>query len=450
MKNGIRIVAGLLLLVIPLLIPVGEGHDRAAAAEKWVARYNGPGNGDDSASAIAVDGSGNIYVTGTSKGAGADNDFATVKYDSNGKQLWAKSYDGPGRGDDKATGIAVDGSGYVYVLGESKGSGTGSDITTIKYSANGKQLWVKRYNGPANRDDVAGGLAVDGSGNVYVAGANMDSSVGPYFKTIKYSSKGSMLWAKAYSDPTKRFGCSFGIALDGSGNAHAAGWVKVGAHNDFGAVKYDASGNQLWAKRYSGAGDFNDCAQAIAVDSSGNVYIAGYSSVSGFKKDWATLKYGPAGNQLWVKRYDGPLKGNDCPEAIAADGSGNTYVTGWSEGLNTGIDYTTIKYNPNGKQLWAKRYNAYGNCSDAAKALVVDGSGNVYITGYSGSQDAGTDFATIMYNPAGKQLCVIRYNGPGNLDDRAKAIAIDKSGNIYVAGESTGSGTGYDFATIKY
>jgi len=454
MKNGIRIVAGLILLVIPLLIPWGEGRS-LAPAEKWVARYNGPGNGDDTASAIAVDGSGNIYVTGYSKGSGTGNDFATVKYDGSGKQLWVKRYDGPGHGDDQATRIAVDGSGYVYVLGESTGSGTGSDITTIKYNADGKQLWVKRHNGLGNIDDAARGVAVDGSGNVYVAGTVMDSSTGPYPIIIKYNSKGNRLWARNYRDPknpkSKVYGAGNALALDGSGNAHLAGWLFSGPYQDLATIKYDPSGNQLWTAQYNGPADKNDNAVAIALDDSGRVTVVGNSVGSGsiLNRDMAVIRYDADGNRLWVRRYNGPGNGNDTPSAIAVDGSGNTFVAGWCSATSSDLDYVTIKYSPAGKQLWAKRYTGL-NDNDRAFGLAVDGSGNVYITGYSGSQDAGTDFATIMYNPAGKQLWVIRYNGPGNLDDRAKAIAIDKSGNIYVAGESTGSGTGYDFATIKY
>jgi len=185
------------------------------------------------------------------------------------------------------------------------------------------------------------------------------------------------------------------------------------------------------------------------VDGSGNVYVTGGTGQDNFW-DYGTIKYSTNGKQLWVNTYSGPGNSNDEAAAIAVDGSGNVYVTGKSAVSGLLDDYATIKYSASGQRLWVKRYNGPANGDDEAKALALDGSGNVYITGYSGSQDAGTDFATIMYNPAGKQLWVIRYNGPGNLDDRAKAIAIDKSGNIYVAGESTGSGTGYDFATIKY
>jgi hypothetical protein len=117
--------------------------------QAWVARYDGPANGYDLAWAIAVDGSGNVYVTGQSRGSGTD-DYATVKYDANGNQLWIARYDGPANGYDLAWAIAVDGSGNVYVTGKSIGAGTDTDYATVKYDTNGNELWVARYDGPAN------------------------------------------------------------------------------------------------------------------------------------------------------------------------------------------------------------------------------------------------------------------------------------------------------------
>src|SRR5574341_2530523 len=87
----------------------------------WVRRYNGRGNGVDSATALAVDDSGNVYVTGGSFGNGTFLDYATIKYGSNGNILWVRTYDGPASGDDIATAIEVDGKGNVYVTGTSDG-----------------------------------------------------------------------------------------------------------------------------------------------------------------------------------------------------------------------------------------------------------------------------------------------------------------------------------------
>jgi hypothetical protein len=132
------------------------------------------------------------------------------------------------------------------------------------------------------------------------------------------------------------------------------------------------------------------------------------------------------------------------------DGSGNVYVTGYSYGLGTGMDYATIRYYSNGDTAWVKRYNGPGNNFDEVDAIAMDGSGNVYVTGDSYGGSIGYDYATIRYCPNGDMTWVKRYNGPGNGYDNACAIAVDDSGNVYLTGVSQGSGTGSDYATIKY
>jgi hypothetical protein len=134
----------------------------ADVQEAWVARYNGPGNSSDSARAITIDSSGNVYVTGYSAGAdaGADgfSDFATIKYNSARQQQWVARYNGPGNSIDGGTAIAVDTSGNVYVTGDSTGSGGQPDYATVKYDTSGQQQWVAWYDGPGNGEDRAAGM----------------------------------------------------------------------------------------------------------------------------------------------------------------------------------------------------------------------------------------------------------------------------------------------------
>jgi Beta-propeller repeat len=103
--------------------------------QAWVARYNGPGNGFDEVAAIGVDELGNVYVTGTSFGSGTIRDYATIKYNSAGQQEWLARYNGPDNLDDQANAIAVDGLGNVYVTGWSRTADSFSDWATIKYNS---------------------------------------------------------------------------------------------------------------------------------------------------------------------------------------------------------------------------------------------------------------------------------------------------------------------------
>jgi Beta-propeller repeat len=421
--------------------------------EAWVARYNGPLNAVDLSFALAVDGSGNVYVTGRSHGAGTDYDYATVKYNASGQQLWIARYSGPYR--DFANAIAVDGSGNVYVTGQSEpvfGSNI-YDYVTIKSDASGAELWVARYNGPGNDDDVASAIAVDGSGNIYVTGRSTGSGANFDYATIKYNASGTEEWVARYDGPGNAFDAASAIVVDGSANVYVTG-QSVGAvavqSVDYATIKYNTSGTEEWVARYDGPDNSADFASAIAVDDSGNVYVTGGSIGASGTYDYATIKYDASGAELWVARYNGPGNLDDIATTIALDGSGNVYVTGDSPGLGTSLDYATIKYDTSGAEQWVGRYNGPGNFNDDARAIAVDGLGNVYVTGASTGSGGIYDYATIKYDASGAELWVARYNGPGNSIDIARAIAVDGSGNVYVTGESLGSGTNYDYATIKY
>ena len=402
----------LLLLVVLLFVSVPAFAQSVDTA--WVRRYSGPGNFEDMARAIAVDGSGNVYVTGWSTGSVTHFDYATIKYYPNGDTAWVRRYNGPANDYDLASAIAVDSSGNVYVTGSSYGIGTSSDYATIKYYPNGDTAWVRRYNGPGNSSDQAHAIAIDGSGNVYVTGG----SFGIDYATIKYDPAGTQLWVQRYNGPGNSSDEARAIAVDGSGNVYVTGRSGgIGTAADYATIKYDSQGNELWVRRYNGAGNSDDEAYAIAIDGSGNVYVTGSSIGSATYSDYATIKYDPAGTQLWVKRYNGPGNYSDDASAIAVDGSGNVYVTGGSWGSGTGWDYTTIKYDPQGNELWVKRYNGPVNSSDLANAIAVDGSGYVYVTGRSYGRD--WDYATIKYRQGTGMISGTKFydvNGNGIQD----------------------------------
>jgi hypothetical protein len=159
--------------------------------EQWVATYNGPANDMDYAAKIVLDRSGNIYVTGPSVGIGTNMDYTTIKYNSNGIQLWAARYNGPGNQMDMPTAMAIDSSGNIYVTGYSNGNSS-LDYCTIKYNNNGVQQWVARYPG-SGTGGAANSIAVDANSNIYVTGTYNYNLV-----TIKYNTNGVQQWVATY------------------------------------------------------------------------------------------------------------------------------------------------------------------------------------------------------------------------------------------------------------
>jgi len=193
----------------------------------------------------------------------------------------------------------------------------------------------------------------------------------------------------------------------------------------------------------------------LAVDSSGNLFVTGESDGSGGYADYATIAYSGTGAPLWTNRYNGPSNNSEFVQAVAVDGSGNVFVTGYSYGGSSSWDYATIAYSGAGMPLWTNRYNGPDNSGDIACAVAVDGSGNVFVTGYS-SSGSSFDYVTIKYSGTGVPLWTNRYNGRANGDDlpqTKQSLALSPDGSVYVTGVSDGnysSNATYDFATIKY
>ncbi len=280
---------------------------------------------------IAVDGSGNVYVTGYSYIGSNDADYLTVKYDSLGNIVWADTLDNGGT--DDAYGIAVDGSGNVYVTGYSK-IDSNDDYLTVKYDSLGNIIWADTLDN--GNFDGAYGVAVDGSGNVYVTGYSYIGSNDADYLTVKYDSLGNMVWADTLDNSAWDY--ARGIAVDGSGNVYVTGESYIDVKYDYLTVKYDSLGNILWSDTLDNSSD--DEAYGVAVDNSGNVYVTGYSD-NGSNDDYLTVKYDSLGNMVWADTLDNGS--NDKAYGVAVDGSGNIYVTGISNnGSNN--DYLTVKY----------------------------------------------------------------------------------------------------------
>jgi hypothetical protein len=401
----------------------------------WVRRYNGPDDFIDEAHAIAVDDSGNVYVTGESYSSDTHFDYTTIKYYPNGDTAWVRRYNGPGNRIDYACALAVDDSGNVYVTGYSDGNGTYVDYATIKYDSYGNELWARRYDGLANSFDGAEAIAVDAFGYVYVTGKSVGDSLTVQwdYATVKYRPTGDTVWVRRYCGPGY-WNEAVAIAVDDFGNVYVTGMSAAtgGIDYEYATVKYDSLGTQLWVGRYNGTGDYQDFAKAVVVDDSGNVYVTGQGWEAKSGEEFATVKYDVNGIELWVRRYHGTGNGFNRAYDIGMDDFGNIYVTGISYATETKSDYATIKYLPNGDTAWVRRYDNQENVWDEVYSLAVQGCGDIYVVGTSG---------TIKYDTDGNLLWVGLWGGVD--------IILDGSNNVCVVGNDVSTGAS-DYLTVKY
>ena len=444
MSAGQYLIALLIVFISGIALPQNV---------EWVARYDGGSSLLDHAEAMVIDADGNVYVTGWTHDSVCLYDYATVKYSSLGDIVWVATYDGVAVSPDEADealGIAVDDSGNVCVTGRSRGASRRHDYLTIKYNSSGDSLWTQRYDGSSHDDDEAHAIAVDDRGCVYVTGMVEDTSGMLNYATIKYGASGDTVWVVRYDGPAGFSDYANAIALDSAGNVYVTGPSSgSGTGHDYLTIKYDSLGDTVWTARYDGPANDMDEAVDIVIDDSENVYVTGWSRGTLGNWNYATIKYDPSGDSVWVARYKGPGS-DDQAEAIAIDDLGNVYVTGCSEDSMGVDDFLTIKYSPVGDILWTARYDGPEGEWDHAVDIAVDDSGNVYVTGDSDGWRSHNDYATIKYDSEGNEKWVARYEGTARSMDTPSAIAVDASGFVYVTGESYGAGTGPDFLTIKY
>lgn len=318
-------------------------------------------------------------------------------------------------------------------------------------------------------------ISVDAAGNSHVTGFATGSAMfGPFtiadggFFVAKYDPSGNVLWARSASESIGGQGNA--IVTDASGNSYLTGFfhatMTVGEFtlNAVGAVdifvaKYDSDGNVLWATSAGSTGF--DAGGGITVDASGNCYVAGtFSAMATFGEftlssagvvDIFVAKYDPDGNVLWARSAGGTS--DDHGFAIGVDDSGNSFVTGSLTGtasfgqitlLGGGTRIFVAKYDPNGDVLWAQ--TPEGSAFGRGSGIVVDATGNHFVTGSFGFQNVVTIiFGSIpLTSVGGREIFVVKFDGSGSAlwgsaaggtsDDAGHAIGVDAAGNSYVTG----------------
>ena len=202
-----------------------------------------------------------------------------------------------------------------------------------------------------------------------------------------------------------------------------------------------------WVRFYNGG--LEDYPVSVGSDLWGNVYVTGYSYGEGTERDYATVKYNPRGEIVWIRRFNGSANLDDRPWAKVTDPEGNVYLTGQSTEIGTDWDCTTIKYKSNGDTAWVRKYNGDAYEKDYGYSIFVDDSGYVYVAGVARITSGDSDYLTVKYGPDGDIEWIRTYAGPETDQNWARAITVDNGGNVYVTGTSLTHGV-YHYLTVKY
>ncbi len=305
---------------------------------------------------------------------------------------WSVVLTGAGENDDSPVGIGLDSAGNCYVAGKSYDNTTSWDFAVAKYT-DGVAAWERRYHGAGDSTDYPLTMAVSNGGNVYVSGYTHTKGISAYdLLTVAYGPDGDTLWSNQLDFESSELPRDLKILADGNILLVGKGLYPKSVI----VVKYEPNGDTLWTSSYHWEGSTMDEGNYVDCDTAGNIFVVGTAFNSG-KFDLLTVMFSPDGDTLWGRIYDGPGNGAEYARGIATDIEGNVYVTAISQGDGTNGDIVVLKYNAAGNLIWERRYDSGANNTDDPSALDIDSSGNVYVAGESTGIGTGPDVILIKY-----------------------------------------------------
>ncbi len=411
--------------LVLVLAPAAMAEDPYEVA--WIAQIGS--EGWDTSQSVAVDGSGNAYISGYTTGslggtnAGGYDAFLT-KFDNLGSELWTQQIGTSTN--DISYSVAVDGLGNAYISGYTQGDLVGTnagktDAFLTKFDSSGNELWTSQIG--TSNTDYSNSVAVDASGNVYISGNTYGSNYGDFGGSIsgngdamlsKFDSSGNELWSQQIGESKSDFSNS--VAVDSSGNAYISGstlndlgGTNAGFHDAF-LTKFDSSGHELWTQQIGTLRP--DQSNSVAVDASGNAYISGvtYADLAGTNAgdaDAFLVKFDTSGNELWSQQIG--TSGADLSYSVAVDSFGSIFISGATEGDLGGInagkeDAFLTKFDSSGGLLWSSQIGTAER--DGSYSVAVDAAGDPYISGYTYGDLAGT-------NAGFFDAFLIKFEAPG-------------------------------------
>jgi hypothetical protein len=351
---------------------------------------------------------------------------------------WVKTYSE--RNQISNSPSAIDANGNVYVTGYTYPVAGNQDATTIKYDALGNLQWVKNYdNGGA---DNAKAIVLDASGNVIVTGESAGATSANDIFVIKYDGNtGAVLWTKRYNGAANGNESANAITVDNAGNIYITGYTtNANGYRDYITLKYDSNGNSGFISTYAGIANANNEAISIAVNNN-RLYISGTANnINNTTASIVTIRLNPNnGNVVWTKAENGTtVNGYNVNYALMAYNN-DVIMVGMVNNTSTGNDYITSYYNGNnGTTAWRKTYDN-NTGFEYATSLTKDATGNIVVTGIS-SNTQKFEYHTIMYNASGVQQWLNKEKTNLVSPNALPQITVDPIFNhFYVCGERLGT-----------
>ena len=369
---------------VPNLVTIKYGP---TGAQAWVNIY-GESGVSEYPTDIDVDATGNVYVYGFTV-TGTQSDLVLLKFDSAGVREWTRTFDRAIN--DYAAQMTLDAAGNVYLTGVTLRNSSLPEFLTLKYDSAGNLVWSRAYAGVGGvlTGDFSGAVVVNSSGQVYVTGVYFAPD-GPFTFAIKYDSDGTFLWSAAYPSSTY----AQRIALDGSGNVYVGATGRGFGIPELLVLKYSPTGTLLWSGTYRGTSQFGDSLSDMTLDSSGNVYLTGMSPGAA-SHDIVTVKFNANGTRQWVSRYNNETANStEVARGIAVDSTGSVYVGGYTYGNGSQHDFLALKYNASGNQEWVFTHDQEGS-PDFLYDFALGTSGDVFLTGAADLLNTGPDILTL-------------------------------------------------------
>jgi hypothetical protein len=380
--------------------------------------------------------------------------LASVAMGEENQESWVRLWTRAGFGEEVQKDVCIDTQGNVIVLGKTYITGFNTAWVLVKYSPTGDKLWDQVVDHNTENFDLPVAVGVDADGNVYTVGDSRSGSPGlpdEHYSIVltKHNSAGALQWTRIWDGAPAagdRDDKAVAMVVDSTGNSYIAGNSDAG----YAAIRYNASGDLVYATLYQTYPD-GMIATAIAVDEFGNAHITGSAQGVDDYFDFLTAKFNASGVRQWDVRHT--ITGQHSYEPVAVVyKNGRIYVTGVGLNAQDHRSIHTVAYNDAGVEQWSVVYSSDSTSHDIPVGLAVDTAGNCFVGGIKKTDSLSSDFLVLKYNAAGVFRWERAYDGSLHQDDIATDFGMDTAGNIYITGTVYTDRTtqSRDFGTVKW